>query len=68
MILPLLLIALGGLVGALVGVGAAAVNYFVMRMTLPSAAKVGIALGVTVLAAVLWLVIGVLVMTATHPG
>ena len=55
-ILPLLLIPLGRLLGALAGAGAAAVNQAVLRSSLPTGAKVVICIAIFLAAAIIWIV------------
>jgi hypothetical protein len=66
-ILPLVLIPLGGLLGALAGAGAAAANQAILRSGLPTGAKVVICIAIFFAAAILWLVAAALLFIALHP-
>jgi hypothetical protein len=61
-VLPFALVFLGGLIGGLVGIGAAAVNYFVMRSSLSSTIKVLAGVGVIIAAAIFWVIIAGLIL------
>jgi hypothetical protein len=52
--LPLFLVILGGLIGGLIAGGALAINTWLIRRTMPVAARIIGVLGVTALAVVIW--------------
>ena len=66
-LLPLVLIPLGGLLGALAGAGAAAANQAVLRSRLSTGAKVAICIAIFLAAALLWIVAAALLYIALHP-
>lgn len=67
-LLPLVLIPLGGLLGALAGAGAAAANQAVLRSSLPTGAKVVICIAIFLAAAITWIVAAALLYIALHPN
>lgn len=52
---PLLLVAVGGLIGALLGFGAYSINLKIYKSDMPAALKVVLNIGVGLVAIVLWI-------------
>jgi hypothetical protein len=60
-LLPLLLIPVGGLLGALVGLGMAVANQAVLRSRLGNGARIGVAIGILVFGTLFYLVLAIIV-------
>ncbi len=68
MVLPLVLIPLGGALGGLCGAIAVYVNAQVLRMQQPAAVRLGLAFLVIVGAAAVWFVLALMLSMALHSG
>ena len=64
---PLLLIPVGGLLGALAGASAAAANQAVLRSRLGNGAKVTICIVIIAAAAIVYSVVAAILFAALHP-
>ncbi|MDG4758511.1 hypothetical protein [Micromonospora sp. WMMD710] len=63
-LLPILLVAVGGALGGLIGALGVGANLAVARLPIPSAAKAAAMLGVTVVASVVWLAVALAIGAA----
>ena len=67
-VLPLGLIVIGGLIGAVFGVLAAIINVYLTRSRMSVTARAVAMVGVVIAAYVLWLVVGLLILAAIKPS
>ena len=67
-VLPLGLIVIGGLIGAVFGVLAAIVNVYLTRSRMSVTARAVAMVGVVIAAYILWLVVGLLILAAIKPS